>query len=572
MRKQLTDLREKMRENHIDAYLIPTTDFHGSEYVNDYFKCRKFVSGFTGSAGTLVVTLDEAWLWTDGRYFLQARDQLEGSGIGLMRSGQPGVPSISEYLQQKLDSDSCLGFDGRVVDWNFGHELEEQYHLRFDRDLVDEIWPNRPQIQPSAIYPLPLSVTGESAEDKLARLRRAMKEKGADHHLITKLEEIAWLYNLRGDDVEHTPVFFAFALISQDSDRLYVLDSRYKGDNVRPYLQIFDDLKALKGGSILLDKSVASYALVQAAAEGSRIIDGENPVSLMKSFKNETEIRSTKNAHIKDGAAMVQFIRWLKENIGKETMTEISASDHLEQLRRRQEGCFDISFDTISGYGEHGAVIHYFATEETNKTLEPEGFLLVDSGGQYEDGTTDITRTIALGPLTEEMKEDYTAVLRCHIALATAVFAEGTTGAQLDALTRKPLQELGLDYNHGTGHGVGHILSVHEGPQVINPKGDHHAFYPGQITSDEPGVYLEGKFGVRLENELLCVDKGDGRFGFEPLTFCPWEPSAILTDRLTDEEIQWVNDYHAAVYEKLAPLLSEDTRSWLREETRPIQK
>ncbi len=569
MRKQLIDLREKMRQYGIDAYLIPTTDFHGSEYVNDYFKCRKYVSGFTGSAGTIVVTDREACLWTDGRYFLQARNQLAGSGIDLMKMGQPGVPTVSEYLKKNLKAGNCLGFDGRVVDWTFAHELEEKFSLRFDLDLVDEIWPDRPQIHPSSIYALPLSVTGETTESKMRRLRSCMREKGAEYHLITKLEEIAYLYNLRGDDVEHTPVFFAFALVSQDDDRLYVLDPKYTEANARPYLQIFEDLKHLDGKSILLDRNVASYSLVKSIPETVKIIDGEDPVALMKSFKNDAEIESTRNAHIKDGVAMAQFIYYLKTGIGKTPMTEISVSEHLEQLRR-QEGCFDISFDTISGYNKNGAVIHYFATEETNQELRPEGFLLVDSGGQYRDGTTDITRTIALGPLTDEMKENYTAVLRCHIALASAVFPVGTTGAQLDALTRRPLKEIGLDYNHGTGHGVGHILCVHEGPQLISPKGTEHTFSPGIITSDEPGVYLEGKYGIRLENELLCVDKEGGTYGFEPLTVCPWEPEAILVEKLTEAEKQWLNDYHAAVYEKLSPYLEEEIRLWLKEETRPI--
>lgn len=570
MRKQLIDLREKMRQYGIDAYLIPTTDFHGSEYVNDYFKCRKYVSGFNGSAGTLVVTADEAWLWTDGRYFLQAESQLSGSGVGLMKMGQPGVPTIVEYLEKKLTAADCLGFDGRVVDCAAGEKMAEKFNLRFDVDLVGEIWPERPQIQPSSIYELPESVTGESSASKLNRLRGFMKEKGADYHLITKLEEIAWLYNLRGDDVEHTPVFFAFALVGPQEDRLYVLDETFRRENAYPYLQIFDDLKKLSGGAILLDKNTVSYALTCAVPKSMKLITGENPAALMKSFKNPVEIASTKNAHIKDGLAMVKFIHWLKTNIGKLPMTEISASDYLEQCRRQQDGCFDISFDTISGYAENGAIIHYFATEETNKELRPEAFLLVDSGGQYSDGTTDITRTVALGPLTEEMKEHYTAVLRCHIALASAVFPAGTTGAQLDELTRKPLQVLGLDYNHGTGHGVGHILSVHEGPQVISPKGTDHAFAPGQITSDEPGVYLKGKHGIRLENELLCVETENGFYGFEPLTFCPWEPAAILPEKLTEEERRWLNEYHRQTYEKLAPHLCEELRSWLKKETKEI--
>lgn len=568
MRQQLIDLRQKMQENGFDAYLIPTTDFHGSEYVNDYFKCRKFVSGFTGSAGTLIVTADEAKLWTDGRYFLQAAAQLEGTGIDLMKSGQPGVPTMIEYLKSVLSDGQVLAFDGRVMDFGFGSELESHFAIAYEKDLVDEIWDDRPQIVPSKIYPLDDAVTGESAASKLARVRAFMAEKGADYHLTTKMEEIAWLYNLRGDDVANNPVFFSFALITPTEDRLYVMDEGFDGG--LPYLQIFDDIKKLPAGKMLLDESVVSYALIKMLPEEVSVISEENPVSLMKTLKNPTEIAATKNAHLKDGAAMVNFIYWLKQHIDSEEMTEISAADYLESCRRAEDGCYDISFETISGYGSNGAIIHYFATPETNKTLAPEGFLLVDSGGQYTDGTTDITRTIALGPLTGEMKQHYTAVLQCHIALSSAAFNNGTTGAELDALTRKPLQALGLDYNHGTGHGVGHILSCHEGPQSISPRGSKYPILPGMINSDEPGVYLEGKYGIRLENEILCVELPSGKLGFEPITFCPFEREAIVVDMLSEAERAWVNDYHQAVYEKISPLVSPETAAWLAEATAEI--
>lgn len=582
MREQLTKLRALMAARHLDAYLIPTTDFHGSEYVNDYFKCRRYVSGFTGSAGTLLITADEAWLWTDGRYFLQAADQLAGSGIGLMKEKEPGVPTIAEYLTSLAASSKGgspafrLGFDGRVVDHTAGTRFEEICaSVEYELDLVGEIWEDRPQIQPSKIYALPASVTGESAVSKLARLRAYLRENQADCHLMTSLEEIAWLFNLRGSDVENTPVFFAFALISMEEARLYVMDDQLppvEGVTVLPYLQIFEDIKALDASSILLDEEVVSYALIKSLPPQTEILSDVNPVSLMKALKNPVEIASTRNAHIRDGAAMVQFLCWLKKNIGAMEMTEVSAADYLERCRRAQDGCFDLSFPTIAGYGPNGAIVHYDPMLSGGSPLKAEGLLLVDSGGQYADGTTDITRTIALGPLTEEMKQHYTLVLRSHIALARAVFPAGTTGAELDKIARKPLQDHGLDFNHGTGHGVGHILSVHEGPQRIAATGTACPFYPGMITSNEPGVYIEGSHGIRLENEILCVEKENGSYGFETITFCPFDREAILPELMTDEELSWLNRYHAQVRETLLPLVDGETGRWLTEATAEIRR
>ncbi len=579
MRKQLTALRNLMAQKGIDAYIIPTTDFHGSEYVNDYFKCRKYISGFTGSAGTLVITQTEAYLWTDGRYFLQAAAQLTDSGIGLMKMGEPGVPTILEYLKEHLSQEQTIGFDGRVIDFRLGCELEKIAHVSYDMDLAGDVWPNRPSIRPSSIYPLHVDVTGETTASKLSRVRSVMKDKNADYHLITKLEDIAWLFNLRGRDVANTPVFFAFSLITQTRAFLYVMDESFTGEDVRPYFQIFEDVKTLHPGRILLDDSVVSYALIRSLPPDVEVIPGSNPTELMKALKNETEISCTKNAHLKDGVAMIKFICWLKESMAKykeekgntETISEISAADYLEQCRRQQAGCYDLSFSTISGYMENGAIIHYDPTEETNKTLKPEGFLLVDSGGQYEDGTTDITRTIVLGPLSQQMKEHYTAVLRCHIALADCRFPAATSGAVLDELARRPLRAIGLDYNHGTGHGVGHLLSVHEGPQTISTKaGNRQVFYPGMITSNEPGVYLENQYGIRLENEILCVEEESGMLKFETITWCPFERDAVLPQLMTQEELDWLNRYHAEVYGKIAPRLDAHTAAWLKEQTAPI--
>lgn len=571
MKQQLIDLRTRMQEKGVHAYIIPTTDFHGSEYVNDYFKCRKFVSGFTGSAGTLVVTAAEAWLWTDGRYFLQAAEQIEGTGIGLMKMGEPGVPTIEAYLKEKLSADSVIGFDGRVCDFAFGCKLEKICKVNYDLDLVGDIWKDRPAIKPSKIYGLPLSVTGETADSKLARVRSYMADKGADYHLITKLEEIAWLFNMRGDDVANTPVFFSFALIAKDHAYLYTMDETFREEDARPYFQIFEDIKTLPEGTILLDESIVSYALVRSLPENVRIINESNPVAMMKALKNEVEISSTKNAHLKDGAAMVNFIYWLKHTSGKETITEMSAADYLEKCRKEQEGFHDLSFTTISAYMPNAAHPHYEATPESNQILKAEGFYLVDSGGQYEDGTTDITRTIALGPLSQKMKEHYTAVLRCHIRLAMTKFPIGTTGGELDTLTRKPLRDLGLDYNHGTGHGVGHLLSVHEGPQTISFKPGHDvSFYAGMITSNEPGVYLEGEYGIRLENEILCVEEPGGQLAFETITFCPFDRDAILPELLAEEERAWLNNYHKEVFEKIAPRVSAEVADWLCEVTKEI--
>ena len=572
MRKQIEDLRAKMREKKIDAYIIPTTDFHGSEYVNDYFKCREFVSGFTGSAGTLVVTADAAALWTDGRYFLQAESELAGSGIALMREGEPGIPEITEWLRQRLTSSAAqtVGFDGRIVSAKFGEKLKDFFHVEAEHDLADEIWAERPELIASEIYPLAPGVTGESSESKLLRVREEMREAGAEAHIITSLEEIAWLFNLRGRDVLHTPVFYAFALVELEKARVYLLNegedtkSLFDDDvEIKPYTAIFDELKTLKAKSIMYDENTISYRLAESIPNACESIKCTDPAMRMKAIKNSTEIACTKQAHSRDGAAEVKFMKWLKENVSKEAITEISAADYLWEERRKQ-GAYDLSFDTIAGYGPHGAIIHYEAAPETNVQLKPEGFLLVDSGGQYEDGTTDITRTIALGPLTKEMKHCYTAVLKAHIALATAEFDADTTGAQLDAAARKPLHAEGLDFKHGTGHGVGHMLSVHEGPNTISPRGKNSYILPGMITSNEPGVYIENKFGIRLENEILCTERKDGRYEFETITFCPFEREAILPELLTETEKAWLNAYHARVYDTLKPLLSTEEQVWLK--------
>ena len=583
MRKQLIDLRSKMTEYGIDIYIIPTTDYHGSEYVNDYFKCREYVSGFTGSAGTLIVSQDFAGLWTDGRYFIQAAQQLEGSGIELMKMGEEGVPTIEGFLDELHARGTAagsngyslvVGFDGRVIDEALGSRLESKFSLVHDVDLVGEIWEDRPEIKPSEIYKLPDEVTGESVLSKLARVRQVMG--GADYLLLSSLEEIAWLYNLRGADIAYTPVFYAFSLISRDEAVLYVMDEDFKEEEcciVKRYDEIYEDLKALRDCTLQLDQKTVSYALSRSFDESVKTVMAASPVEMFKAVKNETEIAATRNAHIRDGAAMAEFICWLKkkvcgDNVSEECITEISAADHLEKCRR-DHGAYDLSFNTIAGYEEHGAIIHYAATEESDCALHPEGFILVDSGGQYRDGTTDITRTIALGPVSPERKKNYTAVLKGHIALVCSEFRKGTTGLKLDEITRKPLRKHGLEYNHGTGHGVGHMLSVHEGPNTISLRGSQCCIEPGMINSNEPGVYLEGQYGIRIENEILCVAKGR-KYGFENLTFCPYEREAIDVSMLTAKELAYINEYHQQVYEKISLLVDEEVKTWLKEVCQPL--
>ena len=569
MTKQLEELRVQMKKRNIDIYIVPTTDYHGSEYVNDYFKCREYLSGFTGSAGTLAVTQDTAALWTDGRYFLQAEAELSGSGIELMKEGMKGVPTLEEYIEALCRQKRLtIGFDGRVISAGQGSSFEAMADIVWDTDLAGEVWKDRPEIEPSHIYELDISVTGETCRSKLARVRSKMGD--SDFLLVTRLEQIAWLYNLRGDDVEHTPVFFAFALIGKDTDTLYVMDDSFERQNTRPYMQIFDDLKSLRGCSISLEKSAASYALVRCLHSSVDITDEANPIELMKAVKNDTEIACTRNAHIRDGAAMVKFLYWLKNNAGSRYITEISAADYLEECRRQQGAC-DLSFDTIAGYEEHGAIIHYQATEQTDVQIKPEGFLLVDSGGQYRDGTTDITRTIALGPVTCDRRYAYTAVLKSNIRLAAAKFGYETTGAELDVIARKPLIDRGFDFNHGTGHGVGHMLSVHEGPNTISRRGDKCCMAPGMITSDEPGVYFAGEYGIRLENEILCKEDKNG-LCFETITLCPFDREAIDVNMLEDDELEFLNRYHGRVYDILKDYLDENEAKWLMKQTEPLQK
>lgn len=592
MKRELELLREKMRETGVDACLIPTSDFHGSEYVGDYFKCREYISGFTGSAGTLVVTLDEAGLWTDGRYFLQAAKQLEASGIMLRKERQPGVPAIEEYLKQTLKRGETLGFDGRCIMQDSAEKLITQLNaqgvaVRTDIDLTGAVWKNRPELSAQPVWPLPVEYAGESSESKIKRVREFLVEKKADYFLLTSLEDIAWLLNMRGNDVESTPVILSYLLLGEKKLTWYVqekcLSEKIKilldmqGIKAAPYAQIYEDVKKLpEDASVYYDKSAVNTALISSLPEQVKKIEGVNPTFLFKAKKNPVEVENERNAHIKDGVAVTKFIYWLKSQIGKTKITEISAAEQLEQFRNTQEHYVEPSFAPIIAYKEHGAIVHYSATKESDVELKPESFVLVDTGGHYLEGTTDITRTIALGSLTQEEKEMYTTVLKGHIQLEMARFLQGCSGQSLDVLARTPLWEKGLDYNHGTGHGVGYLLSVHEGPNSfryrpsVNGRNDC-VFEEGMITSDEPGIYLEGKFGIRLENMIVCQKDMENDYGsflcFDALTLVPFERSAIIAEELSTKEKEWLNKYHQKVFETIAPYLTEEEAGWLREET-----
>lgn len=587
MRQEILELRKAMKEAGIDIFYSPAGDPHGSEYVNDHYKNCERLSGLNAENEALIVTEDGAYIWTDGRFFLQADRELAGSGIELMKMGEEGVPTVQEFLVslvRNADGKKVIGFDGDCVPATLDAELKNNFKdfpdvsFAWDDDFAGSYWSDRPDVAPSKIWRLPVSSAGKTAEQKISEVRAAIRDKGADYLILSDLMETAWLTNLRGADIDYTPVFFSYVIMSQDLVRLYVMDGALDpeiaetldGIEVRPYEDIFKDASELPDDAkIWMDLRSASYALYMCLNKDN-VINEMTPVALAKTVKNETEIRSTINAHIKDGVAVTRFIRWIKDVAGKEPQTEISAADYLEVRRREQEGCFDLSFNTISGYGPNGAIIHYAPSEETNLDIRPEGFLLVDSGGQYIDGTTDITRTIAVGPLTREMIDGYTRVLKGHIALSRYVITPETTHKELDECTRVALREAGLDYKHGVSHGVGHVLAVHEGPAGVRKTDTPADFKAGMIMSNEPGLYMAGEFGIRIENEILIKDAGDGNLISEPITFVPYEREAINIDLLTEEEISWIDSYHSMVREALMPRLEGEDREFLIKETEPL--
>ncbi len=595
IKERLEKLRDLMRQNQIDAYIIPTQDFHESEYVGEYFMSRKYISGFTGSAGTLIVTRDEAGLWTDGRYFIQAAKQLEGSTITLYKIGEEDVPSTFEFLKTKLKDKATIGFDGRVISTDYGLKLkdklkEKDVSIVYDKDLVDLIWEDRPALPNEPAFLLDIEYSGKTCADKLEALRKIMKEKGATSHILTTLDDIAWLFNLRGGDIPYNPVVLAYSIITLEQAFLFVdqeklskeIIERFDSDNVilKDYNEIYNFIKKLLSSEVvLLDKTKVNYSIYSNLNSVIKIINEDNPTLLMKSIKNSTEIDNIKNAHIKDGLAFTKFMYWLKNNIGKEEITEISAANYLEECRKQQEGFIELSFDTISAYKENAAMMHYFATDKTNKTLEAEGLYLVDSGGQYYEGTTDITRTIALGPVEEEQKKHFTAVLRSMLNLSNAKFLHGCIGLNLDILARGPIWDMDLDYRSGTGHGVGYLLNVHEGPNSFRWKYSHkntkHSIIEaGMVTTNEPGIYIEGSHGIRIENELLACDNVKNEYGqfmhFQTITFAPIDIDAIDIDYLTELDKERLNKYHKEVFEKLSPYLNKEEQNWLAHYTREI--
>ena len=593
--QRLQALRAEMKKRGIDIYVIPTADFHESEYVGEYFKARAYMTGFSGSAGTAVVTLTEAGLWTDGRYFVQAERQLEGTGVTLFRMAEEGVPTIEEYLTKELPEGGCLGFDGRVVNTAWGKKLaavaeKKNAKLYVDEDLVGMIWADRPVLAKTAPFILEEKYAGKSVAEKLADVRAKMEEVGADTHILTCLYDIAWLLNIRGNDIDCVPVIMSYLVMNRE-ECIWFLQEEVLDDTVKAYLaenhittmpydSIYEYVKTIPAtAKVLLSESGVNYRICNSLQDGITVINQSNPTELMRAMKNPIEVDNTRKAHVKDGVAFTKFMYWLKNNIGKIPMTEISASDYLEARRREQEGFVELSFHTISAYGPNAAMMHYSATPESNAELKPEGFLLVDSGGHYYEGSTDITRTMALGTITEEMREHFTAVCRSNMNLANARFLYGCSGLNLDILARGPLWDLNIDYKCGTGHGIGYLLNVHEGPngfrwRIVPERKDSGTLEEGMITTDEPGVYLEGKYGIRTENELVCHKGEKNEYGqfmyFENITYAPIDLDAIDPEAMTKRERAMLNEYHAMVYSVLSPYMTAEENEWLKQYTRAI--
>lgn len=590
--QRLESLREVMRREHLSAFIFPSTDAHQSEYVADHWQGRTWISGFNGSAGTAVVTMKSAALWTDSRYFLAAEEQLKGTEFQLMKLKIEGTPTISEWLAQELQGENAeVGLDGMVNSYHETMGLIADLRksggitVRTNLDPLGLIWTDRPAIPANPVEIQPMEFAGESVASKISRIRTALRQRHADGMLISVLDDIAWTLNLRGTDVHCVPVFVSYLLISSQQVSLYV-DSAKINDEVKayltengislyPYNKVAEGLERYSEYNILLDGDETSYFLWKTV-KCQEIIAGKSPIPAMKAQKNDREIAGFRQAMLRDGVAMVKFLRWLKPAVEAGGQTEISIDRKLTSLRAEQHLFRDISFDTIAGYQAHGAIVHYEATPETDVALKPEGLILIDSGAQYQDGTTDITRTIALGPVTEEMKHVYTLVLKGHIQLELAKFPDGASGTQLDALARECMWREGYNYLHGTGHGVGSYLSVHEGPHQIRMEWKPTPLRAGMTVTDEPGLYLSGKFGVRIENTLLIKDYQTTEFGkflqMESLTICPIDLTPVNFSMLQTEEIEWLDTYHRDVFEKLSPYLEGEDLEWLREATRPVDR
>ena len=590
IKERLMKLREEMNKEGIQAYIIPTSDFHETEYVSEYFAARKYMSGFTGSAGVLVVLLDKAGLWTDGRYFIQAANQLAGSGIDLMKQGQEDTPSIEEYIVTNLTQGSVVGFDGRVMNVNDANKYKQAFMMHdikmvTDKDLVGRIWDDRPALPCTETFHYDEKYAGKSISEKLTQVREAMKGYNCRSHIVTKIDEIAWLYNLRAHDVPHFPVALAYTIIKENDAMIYIDASRLDEESktlfaqnhiqVKDYEAIYEDVKTLEG-PVLVDGNFVNSKIVYSL--NTEIVYAQDPIVLLKAMKNEIELANTRNAHIKDGVACTKFMYWLMQNVNN-GISEMSAQEKLQELRKEQADYLEDSFNTICAYKEHAAMMHYSSNEETNVELKPEGMLLVDSGGQYLDGTTDITRTFVLGSITEEEKKWFTLALKGHIRLEKTNFLYGCRGLNLDILARGPLWDLDMDYQCGTGHGVGHLSNVHEAPngfrwKIVPERNDSCVLEEGMITSNEPGVYVEGEFGIRHENEMVVVKGNKNFYGqfmhFETLTFVPFDRKGIDKSLLSEDELAWLNDYHASVYEKISPFLTNEEAEWLKEACRPL--
>ena len=595
IKQRIENIRDLMKEKNIYAYIVPSSDYHQSEYVGDYFKSREFMSGFTGSSGTLIISMDEAGLWTDGRYFIQAEQELKDSGIKLFKMGEEGVPTIEEYLLEKLPKNSTLGFDGRVMSVKEGQSLANKLafkgiNIEYKYDLVNDIWEDRCSLPTEKAFLLGIEYSGESFSDKLSRIRAVMKAKKATTHILASLDDIAWLFNIRGRDVKSNPVVLSYAVITIDSVYLFIDKNKIGKDiraelskenvQIKGYEEVYEFIKNIDENEVvLIDTSKVNYAIYNNIPSNVQKIEERNPSVLFKSIKNEIELKNIRNSHIKDGVAFTKFMYWLKNNIGKIEITEISATQKLEDFRREQDKFIEPSFSTIAAYKDHAAMMHYSATEESNYKLEPRDLFLVDSGGQYFDGTTDITRTIALGPIPKNVRRDFTNVVRGMIRLSKAKFLYGCRGYNLDILARGPLWEEGIDYKCGTGHGIGFVLNVHEGPNGFRWKvrediDDTCILEEGMVTTNEPGVYVENSHGIRIENEIVVRKAEKNEYGqfmdFEVITFAPIDLDAIDESLILKDEKVYLNNYHKQVYDKISLYLNEEEKQWLKTYTREI--
>ena len=582
----LKEFQKLLKDNQINYYIIPTDDDHQSETVGEYYQARAYLSGFTGSAGTLLVTQDHAYLWTDGRYFIQAAQQLK-DGVELMKMGQKGVPTLLEFLEQNINENDVVAFDGTVMTCQFVLKLQdllEDVEIK-TIDLISDFWKDRPERSKEEAYIYDIQYHGLNASEKIEIIQEYMKENDCDSHILATLDDIAWTFNLRRNDIPNSPTALAFALITLDQSYLYLQPHTYSQQFVENYARenviikdyddIYNDVHQLTG-KVLLNTNAINYQLFECIE--CDIVDGMNPSQAFKAIKNEVEIKNTKNAHLKDGVAMTKFMYWLKKNYGHVEMDELSITDKVLEFRQQQDLFVEESFGTICGFNENAALMHYHATKDNYAKVEGDGFLLIDSGGQYLDGTTDITRTYALGNISDIQKKHYTLVLQGMLALQNAHFLYGASGLSLDILARTPMWEEDIDYQCGTGHGVGHFLNVHEGPHGIRPRprfqGEETKLEEGMVVTDEPGIYLEGQYGIRIENELLCMNGVENEYGqfmhFDTLTLVPIDLDAIDSTILSHKEKKWLNDYHELVYNQVSPFLTEDEKVWLKEYTRKI--